>query len=474
MTDADRLPRPLERFAAPLVLLVAIALRVRETLRAPLWYDELYTQAAVNRPWEEVMRVMRADVHPPLHFVLAHFWTFTGHSDLAVRGLGILAGLAGVFVAWGFARDLFGARAGLFAAALVAVHPWHVYFSQEARSYPWLWLFLSLSAWSAWRWSERGERRDAVLFVLSSALALWTHYLAGVVLALQWVWMLARLRGDVKRSLAWTGWHVAIAALFAPVMPLWWTQLHRAGGDHWMPRPTVGDLYEAARKLAFGASYLVPVVFVLALAPLTSARTRRAASHALGSGLLPVLACWAVGTTGLRVFAPKYMMFAIPTLCALLAAGTLRLPRALSATVTVALLALALRAGFVRAPYPEADALGRAKRVLDAELRAGDVLFHADTHTLLFGEHYYPQANHRLLLMGQRLPYYEGGHLIPDSVRVEAGELVTTRDHGLRWFALAARPAGLDDRAAATLFEAASGAPAETLGVVRLWRGQPR
>ena len=128
-------------------------------------------------------------------------------------------------------------------------------------------------------------------------------------------------------------------------------------------------------------------------------------------------------------------MFAIPTLCALLAAGTLRLPRALSATVTVALLALALRAGFVRAPYPEADALGRAKRVLDAELRAGDVLFHADTHTLLFGEHYYPQANHRLLLMGQRLPYYEGGHLIPDSVRVEAGELVTTRDHGLRWFA---------------------------------------
>ena len=62
--------------------------------------------------------------------------------------------------------------------------------------------------------------------------------------------------------------------------------------------------------------------------------------------------------------------------------------------------------------------------------------------------------------MGQRLPYYEGGHLIPDSVRVEAGELVTARDHGLRWFALAARPARLDDRAAASLFEAASGAPA--------------
>ncbi|MBI5170443.1 MAG: glycosyltransferase family 39 protein [Candidatus Eisenbacteria bacterium] len=473
MTDA-RVPRPLARFAPALVLLAALALRVREALRAPLWYDELYTQAAVNRPWEEVLRVMRGDVHPPLHFVLAHLWTFAGHSDLAVRGLGILAGLAGVCVAWGFARDLFGARAGLLTAALVALHPWHVYFSQEARSYPWLWLFLSISAWSAWRWAGRGERRDAVLFVLSSALALWTHYLAGIVLALQWVWMLARLRREGSRALAWTGWHVAVALLFAPVLPLWWAQLHRAGADHWLPRPSVHDLYEAARKLAFGASYLVPVVLLLACTPLTSARTRRAAVHALGAGLVPVLLCWTLGTAGVRVFAPKYMMFAIPSLCALIAAGTLRLPKVASAALAVALLALGLRAGFVRAPYPEADALGRTKRVLDSELRAGDVVFHADTHTLLFGERYYPKSRHVLLLMGQRLPYYEGGHLVPDSVRAEAGALVSAHDHGLRWFALAARPAGLDDRAAAALFEAASGAPAETLGVVRLWRGQPR
>lgn len=474
MTDADRLQRPLERFAAPLVLLAALALRVREALRAPLWYDELYTQAAVNRPWDEVMRVMHADVHPPLHFVLAHLWTFTGSSDLAVRGLGILAGLAGVFVAWGFARDLFGARAGLLTAALVALHPWHVYFSQEARSYPWLWLFLSLSAWSAWRWSERGARRDAVLFVLSSALALWTHYLAGVVLALQWVWMLVRLRRDGARALAWTGWHVAIALLFSPVLPLWWTQLHRAGADHWMPRPTVHDLYEAARKLAFGASYLVPVVLALALAPLTSARTRRAATFALGAGLLPMLLCWVLGSAGVRVFAPKYMMFAIPSLCALLAAGTLRLPKVVAPVVGLALLAFALRAGVVRAPYPEAESFGRVKHALDAEVRAGDVIFHADTHTWLFGERYYPRARHVLMLMGQRLPYYEGGHLVPDSVRVEVGALVAARDRGLRWFALVARPAGLDGRAAASVFDAASGAPAETLGVVRLWRGQPR
>ncbi|MFN8586358.1 MAG: glycosyltransferase family 39 protein [Candidatus Eisenbacteria bacterium] len=474
MTDSDRLPGWLERVAAPVLLAVAVALRVREALRAPLWYDELYTQAAVNQPWADVLRIMRADVHPPLHYVLAHLWHVTGHSELAVRGLGMIAGVAGLFVAWGFAREAFGRRAGLLAAALVAAHPWHVYFSQEARSYPWLWLFLSLSSWGAWRWCARGRRADALLFVGASALALWTHYLAGVVLALQWAWTLLRLRREPARAWAWTGWHVAVALLFAPVLPLWWTQLHRAESDHWMPRPVLADLFEAVRKLAFGASYLVPVVGVLALLPLATRERRTAALHALGAGVLPLLVCWALGTQGVRVFAPKYMMFAIPSFVALVAAGALRLPRALGPVLGVALVALALRAGFVRTPYPEAASLGRAKQALVHELRPGDVVFHADTHTLLFGEYYFPQARHRLLLMGQRLPYYEGGHLVADSMRAEAGELVDAHTQGRRWFALAARPAGLDGRAAASLFESASGAPAETLGVVRLWRGQPR
>ena len=150
---------------------------------------------------------------------------------------------------------------------------------------------------------------------------------------------------------------MAVAALFAPVMPLWWTQLHRAGADHWMPRPTLVDLYEAARKLAFGASHPCPSWACSRSRRFTSARTRRAAVHALGSGLLPVLACWAVGTMAC-VFAPNYMMFAIPSASArLFVAGLLRLARALSMVVSIGLLMLALRGLRARAPYPEADAL---------------------------------------------------------------------------------------------------------------------
>ena len=95
MTTVGRAPVPmLDRLALPLLLLLALALRVREAVRAPLWFDELYTRAAVERPWPEVMRIVRADVHPPLHFVVTHAWRLFGDSDLAVRSSSLVFAMA--------------------------------------------------------------------------------------------------------------------------------------------------------------------------------------------------------------------------------------------------------------------------------------------------------------------------------------------------------------------------------------------
>lgn len=183
MTIVSRAPVPtLDRLALPSLLLLALALRVREALRAPLWFDELYTRAATDRPWPEVLRVVRADVHPPLHFVIAHAWRVLGDSDLAIRSSSLLFAMAALAVGFVLARDLFGRGTALFATALVALHPWHIYVSQEARSYPMLWLALTAAWLGAWRWSEHGRRVDAALFVIAASVAAWTHYLAIVVL----------------------------------------------------------------------------------------------------------------------------------------------------------------------------------------------------------------------------------------------------------------------------------------------------
>lgn len=458
-----------------LILGVALVLRVHEALRAPLWYDELYSLVAANRPFADMLQIARSDVHPPLHSILTWLWRVFGNSDLAVRSLSIVCGLGGLAAAYALTQAMFGRTAARITTLLLALHPWHIYVSQEARSYALLWLALTLSSLGAWRWHESGRPRDGVLFVLASAVALWTHYIAGLVLAVQFVWGIMALAREPRRWLHWLGLHTVVGLLFAPQLPTLWAQFHRIETDHWMQRPDLPALIDLARRLAFGGTLFVPVVFALALAPLLRATQRRAAIFAWAVGPVTVVVCWYLGTRGVRLFGVKYVLFTLPLVMALVGAGVARLPGRATATVVGALLAIAaIRSTWLRASQPEASSLALVRSHLEERMRPGDVVFHADTHTLLFAQHYLGQQRHRLLLEHQRIPYFEGGLVVPDSTRAEATELDLAQANGIRWFAMAARPAGLDTRAARAQFDSLAVDRVDTLGVVTAWDGVRR
>ncbi len=450
----------------------AMVLRVREALRTPLWFDELYTRAAVERPWHDVMRIVHADVHPPLHFAYAWAWRVFGDGDLEIRASSLAVALGVLALTATLARRLFGRDAALLALALVAFDPWHVYLSQEARSYPLLWLGLLASALGAWNWGERGRKRDAALFVAGSVVALWTHYLAGVLLAVQAAWGVAALARDRRRLAGWIGLHAIVALAFAPNLPLVWAQFHRIEGDHWLKPPDWIDTLDVARRFTFGNPRLLVPMLALALWPLGDPKARRAATLALAIGPLSVLVCWVLGVNGVRVFALKYMMFALAPWYALVGAGAVRLPwRPLRGLVAAGLLVYAAHAFAVHALYPEARSMRLAHASLGTRVAPGDLLFTSDTHAFLFARHYYPAARTRLLLEGQRLPYYEGAAVIPDSVRGEGAEIRAAAAGGAGWWALAWGRGGVSADAFAATADSLAGAPAERCDLVRVWRG---
>jgi hypothetical protein len=188
---------------------------------------------------------------------------------------------------------------------------------------------------------------------------------------------------------------------------------------------------------------------------------------------LSVLVCFALGTLGIRVFALKYMMFALAPFLALVAAGALRLPgRPVRWLVAAAMVVLAARALSLQPAYPEAASFRVVRERLAWSVRPGDVMVHSDTHTLLFGLHYYPQQRHRLLLMGQRIPYYEGAAVIPDSVLADASELRAAARRGARWWALSWGKGGVGADAFTACVDSFAAAPPESCGIVRLWRSK--
>jgi mannosyltransferase len=182
-------------------------------------HDEIVTASRVLRVGfgHAMDAVGFSESAPPLYYALAWLWTqVAGTGEWGLRSLSAVAGVATIPVAFFLGRELRGQRAGLLAAALVAVNPMLLWYSQEARAYSLLCLFCALSLLYCVRAldRERGEKRDFVLWGVFSALALATHYFAVFPLIAEVV-LLWRRRGRAMLSGLWI---VGLtAALLAPL-----------------------------------------------------------------------------------------------------------------------------------------------------------------------------------------------------------------------------------------------------------------
>src|ERR1700750_1155776 len=111
-------------------------------------HDEVVTASRVLRVgfWHAMDAVGFSESAPPLYYALAWIWTqLTGTGPWGLRSLSALAGVASIPIAFLIGRELRDRRAGPLAAALVAVNPMLIWYSQEARAYALLVFFCGLS-----------------------------------------------------------------------------------------------------------------------------------------------------------------------------------------------------------------------------------------------------------------------------------------------------------------------------------------
>lgn len=154
---------------------LGLALRFWNLDLKPLWLDEVITLLfSLGHRYEDIPReallpladllgslhwqpqscgaiaqgVAEQSTHPPLFFCGMHAWLgqIQGHSlRWQVRSLPALFGAATIIAMYALNRGAFSSQAGLWAAGLMAVSPFAVYLSQEARHYTLPMLVIALS-----------------------------------------------------------------------------------------------------------------------------------------------------------------------------------------------------------------------------------------------------------------------------------------------------------------------------------------
>lgn len=206
-------PIPDELWVLGAVIAVAAAIRILTIDNQSFWTDEALTAYEAGLPFGAMLKAVgHVETTPPLYFVLIWGWTkLFGTSEVAFRSVSTLAGIALVPLAYFSARELVSRWAGVIAAALVAVNPFLIWYSQEARAY----MLLAALTGAAFLWFIRARRdpsaRNLTWWAVFSALAVMTHFFAGFAIAPEALWLLwlARVRPHTR---ARTGIAVGVVA----------------------------------------------------------------------------------------------------------------------------------------------------------------------------------------------------------------------------------------------------------------------
>src|SRR4051794_20115947 len=180
-------------------------------------HDEVVTASRILRDGfgHAMDAVGFSESAPPFYYALAWVWTqVTGTGEYGLRSLSALPGVATVPLGYLFGRALRDRRTGIAAAALIAVNPMLLWYSQEARAYSLLVLLAAASALFFVRALDDGRRRDFALWGAFSGLALATHYFAVFPIAIEVLWV-ARRWG--KRSFPGLGIVAGFSLALAPL-----------------------------------------------------------------------------------------------------------------------------------------------------------------------------------------------------------------------------------------------------------------
>jgi len=294
------------------LLVLSFALRLGRLAHKNIWWDEASSAWQAPMSLAEITLYQARDQHPPLYYWLLHGWyAMAGPSLLALRLFSALWGTLGVAVAYALGVSLLGERrVAWMGAFLLAISRFHIEWSQEIKMYAMTSTLSMLSLLLAAHLARRVDLAPARVrlrlwgaYLLVTVMAVYTHYIAILILAAQnvalvlWLGLRWRRGQPWKGQLAaWVGSQALIAGMALP-----WFLLHAGHSVSWTPsapQPFAEMVRMVATLLAVGTSlhverYTLQTILLWLVVGLTLLSWRRAApARRGGASRLGIFVLW--------------------------------------------------------------------------------------------------------------------------------------------------------------------------------------
>ena len=207
------------------IAVIAVVLRLRY-LAQPMRYDEAVTYMYfVRRPWSDALSLYLYPNNHLLHTLLAKASVSAfGNSPWTLRLPAFFAGALVVPATYAVARAIYGARAALFAAAIVAASGVLVLYSTNARGYSLIVLAFLLLALVAIRLWNAAAPSLWITFAIIAAAGMWAvpvmlYPLGAVALWIALTFLIEERRPELRRLVIALGVAGGLTLLaYAPVI----------------------------------------------------------------------------------------------------------------------------------------------------------------------------------------------------------------------------------------------------------------
>ncbi len=395
----------------------AFLMRRKGLATQSLWFDEA---DLISRASQRLPTLLGGFIKPgengPLYTLFMHFWILlVGKGEAAIRTPSMLAGTLAVPLIFLVGKRLVNLKLGLMGAFLLAISPYQLWYSQDAKMYPLALCITLASVFFFLKALESGENKWWVFFVLITTLGFYVHLMTVLIVGVEVLYFFLVFRPKLKflsRSAPGNPSEsparlkrqalISLGLLTLPYLPiaLWQLIALKDGtvGVSWF-KPvgllemlnTLGRRFGMNRSIEPWESLGAGLFAILAGLGLWAAWRRRKPGRELGGNLshpalfltiyllLPVLAFYLL-TTRIPLFADRYLLIASPAYYLLAGWGLLWLlgkaaPVGLVALALGIILALVAITSYNYSKEPQKEDWRGAMAWLEERVRPGDEIF---------------------------------------------------------------------------------------------------
>lgn len=156
-----------------------------------LWYDEIISCNDTQLFWGHIKHEAEWDKNPPFYHYALWIWSkFFGKTEIALRSMSaFFSALTGV-VLFLFSNKFFNFYKAISISIIFISHHFLFYYAQEARCYSLLIFLVICNIAYTFYFIKNQSILNAILLGLLNFLLFYTHYIAGLVLFCQFIFLL--------------------------------------------------------------------------------------------------------------------------------------------------------------------------------------------------------------------------------------------------------------------------------------------